>query len=95
MILTIHNPLHPGEVLREWLTGITVTEAAKRLGISRNSLSRLLNAANGVSADMDVRLSKALVITPGYWLGLQTDYDLWQARRHFKRRVRPIVEAVA
>lgn len=91
----MHNPPHPGEVLREWLTDITVTEAAERLGISRVSLSRLLNGANGISADMDVRLSKALGTTPGYWLGLQSDYDLWQARRHFKGRIRPIVESVA
>lgn len=94
-MVQMHNPPHPGEVLREWLADITVTEAAERLGISRVSLSRLLNAANGISADMDVRLSKALGTTPGYWLGLQADYDLWQARRHFKGRIRPIIETVA
>jgi len=91
----MHNPPHPGEVLREWLTDITVTEAAERLGISRVSLSRLLNGANGISADMDVRLSKALGTTPGYWLGLQSDRDLWQARRNFKGHIRTIVGTVA
>ncbi len=94
-MVRMYNPPHPGEILREWLTGITVTEAAARLGIARVSLSRLLNGANGISADMDVRLSKALKTTPGYWLGLQTDYDLWQANRHFKGHVRPIVRAGA
>ncbi|HVC37855.1 MAG TPA: HigA family addiction module antitoxin [Gammaproteobacteria bacterium] len=94
-MIQMHNPPHPGEVLREWLVSITVTEAAARLDIARVSLSRLLNGANGISADMDVRLSRALGTTPGYWLGLQADYDLWQARRHFKGRVRPIIKSVA
>ena len=94
-MIQMHNPPHPGEVLREWLVSITVTEAAARLDIARVSLSRLLNGANGISADMDVRLTKALGTTQGYWLGLQADYDLWQARRHFKGRVRPIIKSVA
>lgn len=94
-MIQMHNPPHPGEVLREWLAGITVTEAAGRLDIARVSLSRLLNGASGVSADMDVRLSKALGTTSGYWLGLQADYDLWRARRHFKGHVRPIITTVA
>ena len=95
MILTMHNPPHPGEVLREWLTDITVTEAAVRLGISRVSSSRLLNGANGISADMDMRLSKALGTIPGYWLGLQSDRDLWKTRRNFKGHIRTIVGTVA
>jgi len=94
-MIQMHNPPHPGEVIREWLAGITVTEAAGRLDIARVSLSRLLNGVSGVSADMDVRLSKALGTTSGYWLGLQADYDLWQARRHFKGHVRPIITTVA
>ncbi|HVC37705.1 MAG TPA: HigA family addiction module antitoxin [Gammaproteobacteria bacterium] len=94
-MIQMHNPPHPGEVIREWLAGITVTEAAGRLDIARVSLSRLLNGVSGVSADMDVRLSKALGTTSGYWLGLQADYDLWQARRHFKWHVRPIITTVA
>ena len=94
-MIQMHNPPHPGEVIREWLAGITVTEAAGRLDIARVSLSRLLNGVSGVSADMDVRLSKALGTTSGYWLGLQADYDLWRARRHFKGHVRPIITTVA
>ena len=94
-MIQMHNPPHPGEVIREWLAGITVTEAAGRFDIARVSLSRLLNGVSGVSADMDVRLSKALGTTSGYWLGLQADYDLWRARRHFKGHVRPIITTVA
>ena len=89
---TMHNPPHPGEVLREWLTDITVTEAANRLGVTRVALSRVLNGSAAVSADMDLRLSKALGTTPGSWYAMQGDYDLWQAQQHFRAKVRPIGE---
>ena len=89
---TMHNPPHPGEVLREWLTEITVTEAANRLGVTRVALSRVLNGSAGISADMDLRLSKALGTTPGSWYAMQGDYDLWQAQRRFRAKVRPIGE---
>ena len=87
---TMHNPPHPGEVLREWLSDISVTDAAARLGVARVSLSRVLNGAAGISAEMDLRLAKALGTTPGLWLGLQTDYDLWHAQRSFRGKVKPI-----
>jgi antitoxin HigA-1 len=71
----MHNPPHPGAVLQEWLTDISVTEAA------------------GISAEMDLRLSKALSTTPGFWYGMQADYDMWQAQRHFRSgKVRTIVK---
>ena len=89
---TMHNPPHPGEVLREWLADITVTEAANRLGVTRVALSRVLNGSAAVSADMDLRLSKALGTTPGSWYAMQGDYDLWQAQRRFRAKVRPIGE---
>lgn len=91
----MHNPPHPGGVLQEWLAEITVTEAAGRLGVARVSLSRVLNGAAGVSADMDLRLSKALGTTPGFWLGMQGDYDLWQAQRRFRAKVRRIAKTPA
>lgn len=91
----MHNPPHPGEVLREWLTEITVTDAATRLGVTRAALSRVLNGAAGISAEMDLRLSKALGTTPGSWLKMQADYDLWQAQQHFRAKVKPIVAAAA
>jgi addiction module HigA family antidote len=80
----MHNPPHPGEVLREWLDGIEVTQAAKSLGVTRVTLSRLMNEAAGVSAEMDLRLSKALGTSPGLWLGMQSAYDLWKARKTAK-----------
>lgn len=92
--MAMHNPPHPGSILREWLAEISVTEAAARLGVTRVALSRVLNGAAGVSAEMDVRLSKALGTTPGFWLGLQSDHALWRARREFKGRVRAIASSV-
>lgn len=86
----MHNPPHPGAVLREWLAEITVTEAAQRLGVTRVTLSRILNGSAAVSADMDLRLARALGTTPGSWYGMQADYDLWRAQRRFRAKVRPI-----
>lgn len=88
----MHNPPHPGEVLREWLADISVTEAAKRLGVTRVALSRVLNGSAGVSADMDLRLSKALGTTPGSCYAMQANYDMWKAQRHFRAKVRPITK---
>jgi len=92
---TMHNPPHPGEVLREWLDGITVTDAAARLGVTRVALSRVLNGAAGISPDMDLRLSKALNTTPGSWYAMQSNYDMWQAQRRFRAKVQPIMPAAA
>ena len=91
----MHKPAHPGEVLREWLAEISVTEAAKRLGVTRVALSRVLNGSAGVSADMDLRLSKALGTTPGLWYGMQADYDMWHAQRRFRGKVERIASKSA
>jgi antitoxin HigA-1 len=71
---------------------LPLTEAASRLGVTRVALSRVLNGSAGVSAEMDLRLSKALGTTAGTWYGMQADYDMWQARRHFRAKVRPITD---
>lgn len=86
----MHNPPHPGEVLREWLEGVTVTDAAERLGVTRATLSRVLNSSAGISPDMDLRLSKALGTTPGVWYEMQAAFDMWQAHKHFRAKVRRI-----
>ncbi len=90
------NPPHPGLVLREWLDGHTVTEAAGKLGVSRVTLSRVLNGAAAISAEMDVRLHRALGTTPGTWLNMQGSFDLWHAQRAFRgkvQRIRPAKSA--
>lgn len=79
----MHNPPHPGEIVKwECLEplGLSVTRAAEGLGVTRQALSDLINGKSGVSVDMAIRLSKAFGSTPETWLGVQMDYDLWQAQ---------------
>lgn len=84
--MKIFNPAHPGEVLRKYLPeNMSVTEAAQRLGVSRQALSALLNGRAGSIAEMDLRLANALGTTPGFWMKLQVQHDLWEARRNRKR----------
>lgn len=83
----MHNPPHPGEVLKELCIeplGLTVTEAAKALGVSRKTLSAILNGKSGISPEMAVRLSIAFNTSSESWLNQQTQYDLWQAEQHRK-----------
>ena len=69
----MHNPPHPGEVLREWLPeGMTVTSAAKELQVSRVTLSKVLNGNGGITAQMALRLSAWLGTSPDVWMGMQT-----------------------
>lgn len=92
---TMHNPAHPGEVLREYLGDITVTEAAAHLGITRASLSRILNGTNGISADMALRLQDALGTSAEMWLGMQKQRELWVASKRKRRKIDPFSKRVA
>ncbi len=81
--MQMYNPPHPGEIIREFYLeplGLTVTAIAQALGVSRNSVSELLNGHNGISPEMAYRLSKAFGRTPESWLNLQTLYDLAQVK---------------
>ncbi len=78
------DPPHPGGIVkRECLEplGLSVTKAAQGLGVSRQALSELVNEKTAVSVEMAIRLSKAFGSSPETWLGLQTAFDLWQARQ--------------
>ena len=83
----MHNPPHPGGIVKRRLEplGLTVTRAARGLGVTRQALSELINERTGVSIDMAIRLSKAFGSTPETWLGMQMAYDLWQARDRAQR----------
>lgn len=85
--MTMFNPPHPGEVLREYLGARSVTDAARHLGVTRVALSRVLNGAAGVSADMALRLSEALGTSPELWTGMQSQYDLWRASRKKRKKI--------
>lgn len=78
------KPTHPGEVVREDVIkplGLTVTDAAKRLGVTRKTLSELLNCKSSLSPGMAVRISKATMTTPESWLYMQAKLDLWSAEQ--------------
>jgi len=87
----MHNPPHPGEVLREYLGAVTVTDAAMKLHVTRAALSRVLNGSAGVSADMALRLADALGTSPELWAGMQLQFDLYKAGL----KKRPKVERLA
>jgi addiction module HigA family antidote len=82
--MEMYNPAHPGEVLKGMYIkplGLTITEAAQRLGVPRQRLSQIVNGKAGISPVMALRLAKAFEQTsPQFWLNMQNQYDLWQAR---------------
>jgi antitoxin HigA-1 len=87
----MHNPAHPGGVLREFLPkDLPVGEIASRLGVSRQALSALLNGRAGVSAEMALRLEAALGTSAEMWVQMQANHDLWLARQLGKPKVRRI-----
>ncbi len=87
MAMQMHNPPHPGEILRGLCLeplGLSVTDAAKALGVSRKTLSAVLNGRAGISPEMAVRLSIAFDTTAESWLNQQIQYDLWLAEKNRK-----------
>ena len=91
--MAMHNPPHPGEIIRAFCIeplNLTVTKAAEALGVTRKTLSLLLNGKSGISPEMSLRLSKVFGRSPEGWLRLQLQYDLWRAKqgvdiKHLKR----------
>ena len=82
--MQMHNPAHPGEVLRELYLEplqLTITDAAEALGVNRNTIADLIKGRSRVSTPMALRLAKALGTTPELWLNMQQNYDLWVARK--------------
>ncbi len=87
----MHNPPHPGEVLADTILGpdgVTVSEFARRLGVSRVALSRVVNGRAAISADMALRLADVLGGTAESWLHMQVAYDLWRASKRRRSSLR-------
>ena len=87
MNMQMHNPPHPGQIIRELCIeplGLSITEAAKGLGVSRKTLSAILNGRAGISAEMALRLSMAFETTPESWLAQQSQYELWVTKNQKK-----------
>jgi antitoxin HigA-1 len=95
--MPIHSPLHPGFLVKNALidnTGLTVTDAAQRLGITRTTLSRLLNGHMSISPEMALRLSKFFGNSINIWINLQAQYDVWCIQQHANDvRVQPFDKA--
>ena len=83
--MLMHNPPHPGEIIKELCLeplGISISAAAKALGVSRKTLSAIINGHAGISPEMAIRLSIAFETTAESWLNQQSQYDLWHAEQH-------------
>lgn len=99
--MKMHDPPHPGEVIKELCLersgkeeGLTITKAADALGVSRKTLSAIVNGRAGISPEMAVRLSLAFDTTAESWLAQQLQYDLWQAeKKRDQLRVKPLTAA--
>ena len=79
--MSMHNPAHPGQVLKElWLEplGITLTQAAVRLGVTRKTISKIINARGSITPEMALRLEIVFGTSAQAWMNMQTAYDLWQ-----------------
>jgi len=94
--MAMHDPSHPGELLREWLEGtqISITALAAHIGVTRAKLSRIINGHAGVTAEIDLRLNQALGTREGLWLDLQTQRDLWVAKQSKSPRIKRLVLAL-
>lgn len=80
--MSINNPPHPGEILNELFlkeNGLSISKTATNIGMSRQSLSELVNGKNGITAQTALRLAKAFNTSPRYWMNLQNAYDLYKA----------------
>ena len=95
--MSIHKPLHPGEHVKDVLidgAGLTVTQAAQHLGVTRTTLSRLMNCHIGLSPEMALRLSKLLNTSVDLWINLQAQYDIWHVTHSKKKiKIEPLDEA--
>jgi addiction module HigA family antidote len=90
----MHNPSHPGEMLKEDILpdlGLTVTDAAEQLGVSRVALSRVINGRAAISAELAIRLAQWLGGSAEIWLRAQLQYDLWNAEQKSKAKVKPAI----
>ena len=98
--MTMHNPIHPGLIIRDDVLPelqLTVNEAAEQLGVSRVTLSRVINGRSAITVEMALRVGKWVGNGPEIWLRMQGQYDLWQAKKKgdvkVKKAKRPVAVA--
>lgn len=88
--MRMYNPAHPGEVLKEYIEGFSITEVAQKLNVTRVALSHIINGKAAVSPEMALKLGKLLKTTPEFWLTMQANYDLWQAEQRTEFNIEPL-----
>lgn len=89
--MRMHNPAHPGEILKAYIEGHSVTEIATKLGVTRVALSRILNAKAAITPEMAMRLYELLPnTTPQFWLNMQANYDTWQLTQRPRFGIEPL-----
>ncbi|HEY0307322.1 MAG TPA: HigA family addiction module antitoxin [Acidobacteriaceae bacterium] len=89
--MRMHNPAHPGEILREYMDGLSVTSVAQHLDTTRVNLSRILHGRVGISAEMALRLSEAFGTSAEFWLNMQTSFDLWQVSQGRRKKIALVI----
>ena len=94
----IHKPKHPGQMVKSLCLdplGLSVTEAAKALKVSRPTLSKLVNGHMGISPEMAMRLVIVLNTSEEFWINLQAGYDLWKAQKQRRKlHLKPLTQAI-
>lgn len=94
----MHDPAHPGEILREMYLkplGVTVTQVAKALRVSRKHVSAIVNGRSPVTPDMALRLASAFATEPELWVSMQAQHDLWSVRKKARPKVKALVKKAA
>jgi addiction module HigA family antidote len=94
--MQMHNPPHPGRILKDALENIpmTVTQFAAHLGVSRVTLSRVLNEHAGITAEMSIKISQAFgQSSPDIWFKMQNTHDFWQALQARRKKIKPLRKA--
>lgn len=86
----MHNPASPGELLREFLGKITVTQLAEHIGVARATISRILNGHSAVSMDLSIRLGQALALSPDFFSKAQLQHDLWVESQRKRPKIKPL-----
>lgn len=86
----MHNPASPGELLAEFLGDTTITQLAQHIGVTRATISRILNGRTSITIDISIRLGEALSLSPDFFSKAQLQYDLWLASQKKRRKIRPL-----
>lgn len=86
----MYNPAGPGELLKEFLGERTATDLARHIGVTRATISRILNGRTAITVDLSIRLGEALSLSPDFFSKAQLQYDLWMESQKRRRKIRPM-----